>query len=102
MSASYVIVPLASCDATRVGSAVLRLFKRSGGENSGIGGGGDIKVVYRSLEQGASPSFMTVAKRLNIMDSIKAKVPRCAYLGALSLRLPGSSTGQRLFVVREK
>ena len=67
--------------------------------SNGIGESGDIKVVYMSLERGASPSFMSVAKRLNIMDSIKAKVPRCAYFGALSLRLPGSSTGQRLFIV---
>jgi alpha-1,3-mannosyl-glycoprotein beta-1,2-N-acetylglucosaminyltransferase len=66
----------------------------------GLGISGDIKVVYRSLERGPNPSFMSVAKRLNIMDSIKAKVPRCAYLGALSLRLPGAANGQRLFVVQ--
>lgn len=67
---------------------------------SGLTAKGDLKVFYKSLERGQEPSFMSIAQRLNIMDSIKAKVPRCAYMGALSMRLPGSPEGQRLFIVQ--
>ena len=58
----------------------------------------DFKIEYKSLERGGSPSFMTLAKQLKIMDSIKANVPRTAYMETMYIRLGG--TQRRLFITR--
>ena len=58
---------------------------------------GNFKVMYHSLEHGSMPSFIKIARQLKIMDSIKANVPRCAYLGVLYIRLSG--TNRKLFIV---
>ena len=58
----------------------------------------DFKIEYQSLDKGGGLSFMMLARQLKIMDSIKAKVPRTAYMGTLYIRLIG--TKRRLFIVK--
>jgi alpha-1,3-mannosyl-glycoprotein beta-1,2-N-acetylglucosaminyltransferase len=55
------------------------------------------KVEYNSLEKGGGISFMRLARELNIMDSVKALIPRTDYMGSLFIRFKG--TDRKLYIV---
>jgi alpha-1,3-mannosyl-glycoprotein beta-1,2-N-acetylglucosaminyltransferase len=58
----------------------------------------DVKIFYNSLHKGVQPSFNTIATQLGIMGDAKARVPRTAYLGIVTLK-GGHGSSYRIFLV---
>ena len=58
---------------------------------------GNYKIEYNSLDKGGGLSFMKLSRELKMMDSVKATVPRTAYLGSLFVRIKGGS--RKLYLV---
>ena len=95
--------------ATPVTLGVAKKLVLSPGYSNTRDAGESFKLEYRSIDRGQQPSFFAIARALGIMPDAKAKVPRGAYLGILSLTLPPADANdahqpdrkwRRLYIVR--